>query len=200
MSYWKYPGSINNHNYTWNLLNLFPTTAAMRAPTTDALHNLAKIQAARLMKDIGKSATVNMSYTCTSSTASSSNAVVFLGQNGFTIHSPPMVDYDYFDWVIPSMKSKIPLIVRGCTITDKCHAWVLDGFLHYKMTITIDNTPNVFTFHLIHNNWGWDGDSNGWFSVNVFNPKKRIGAGDTLSADTTRDFKYVTKISVGLHR
>ena len=61
------------------------------------------------------------------------------------------------------------------------HAWVLDGYRKIKITRTEWTRPAgtllwkvmSHTEHeteVTHINWGWDGDANGYFTVNVFKP------------------------------
>lgn len=70
--------------------------------------------------------------------------------------------------------------MRGGISSDDGHAWVVDGYR--KITITVqeyikpDSSPvwieqscTVTSDTYNHINWGWDGDSNGYFLSNVFN-------------------------------
>lgn len=69
-------------------------------------------------------------------------------------------------------------IIKGSTMDNIGHAWVLDGY-HKITEITtfykysnghqiIDYTTTVF-YYYNHMNWGWYGNCNGYFSENVYN-------------------------------
>ena len=64
------------------------------------------------------------------------------------------------------------------------HAWVLDGYRRIKVTQMEYTRPNdaapwqllsnnIYYLTVTHINWGWDGEANGYFSANVFNPIKK---------------------------
>ena len=115
--------------------------------------------------------------------------------------------------VISELKNNRPLLIDGCAIKtdhkidllitkiewptyDKCHAWLLDGYVRRERIITTqidcnygeDSVREQYTekIELVHNNFGW-GDSNngnkygvlgldgsfaigtGWYHIGIFN-------------------------------
>ena len=46
------------------------------------------------------------------------------------------------------------------------HAWVIDGYRHQEGLDALGNVKSTRT--LLHCNWGWDGQCNGYYSSNIF--------------------------------
>jgi hypothetical protein len=178
MSYWEHPPKIGNYSFDWAGLN-----NNKKYYNFDEAPSL-KIQVANLMQQIGKG--VGMNYGCDGSGARVESAMRFLSKLGFkTMESslindmnPSLVNYNS-DNAIASIKRREPLIVRGCskkinhkflgftvyTSYEGCHAWVIDGYLKRRVT----SGSISFDAEYIHSNWGWNGDSNGYFTSGVFN-------------------------------
>jgi len=112
-------------------------------------------QVANLMQQIGKG--VGMIYGCSGSKANSGDAINFLKKLGFSVGG--LVSYNSTN-AINSIKRRAIY-----TTHDGCHAWVIDGYMKRRKT---SNGVN-FDYHYIHNNWGWYGGDNGYYSSGVFN-------------------------------
>ncbi len=123
-----------------------------------------------LMEFIGNA--VGMNYSCTSSGADSEDAKdAFRSIFGYS-------NATYTDFNSSTVKQQIgrnlPIYLAGyasekrcflgwCSYTDG-HAWVCDG---YKSTRFCESGN---TYLLLHMNWGWNGNSDGWFAYNNWNP------------------------------
>ncbi len=104
--------------------------------------------AVAVRSDFGPSGTLSVTY-------NTKNALInFFGLNA-TLKSKGT--YDYNSWV-NLLKNQIdlnqPLMYRS-NDGDKGHIWVIDGYFN-----------NFF-----YCNWGWGGDSNGWFLLNALGPQ-----------------------------
>lgn len=87
----------------------------------------------------------------------------------------------YSSGVVKSSLMKRQLVyMRGGISSNEGHAWVIDGYRRITKVIKeyikpkgspvweeLSSTTTETYYN--HINWGWDGDSNGYFSVNVFN-------------------------------
>lgn len=73
------------------------------------------------------------------------------------------VDYTgNYNMLINELNYNKPIIFKGLNSDDMGHIWVCDGY--YK------NVYTTFTTLYFHINWGWDGNFNGYFASNQFNP------------------------------
>lgn len=95
------------------------------------------------------------------------------------------------------------------------HAWVADGRWRFKRHYwdyvgtpipTKVGEPQQYDYELVneyetvftyfHYNWGWGGNSNGWFSINIFNPSKgeeydNSFLSNSINRNYPKDIKYI---------
>lgn len=150
MKYWEHPSTFN-----WSQM---PNTTGSQETSV-------------LMRDIGDA--VNMQYGCEASGASTSDAVGALIQNYGYSSNVSYVDYVEAT-AINKIKQGWPIILRGDGTGG--HAWVTDGYKRNKIT-TIHNPGTVYEYETssysstyLSMNWGWGGNSNGWFLNDDFTP------------------------------
>jgi len=158
MFYFKYPTQgAGSHSYsagTYGTLsaNFGTTTYSWNAMTLACTGENDDI--ANLMSQCGIS--VNMSYSPTGSGANMPAAVTAL-KNYFkytTVKSANKSSYTDSTWealLINELEAKRPMIYSGTDPSAGGHAWICDG---YQVT----SGSNYF-----HMNWGWSGNSNGYF-------------------------------------
>ncbi|MDR1758914.1 MAG: C10 family peptidase [Fibrobacter sp.] len=228
MAYWKHPAKIDNYSFDWNILNQYtanPTRAGSnmvgKLKLDDSSPVAVKNQIATLFQKIGKG--VGMKYGCEGSSAKMVNAVNFLKKQGYKTTQSSLVDLPGIvsykkDLVISSLKNKRPLLVEGCarkikqtilgitynTYGDKCHSWVIDGYLkknvmyYYYLTngtITPFYEPAVF----FHSNWGWGGDENGYQVAGLFNTNLDSLASNTKSYEEG-NYQHLIEIVPHIYR
>lgn len=163
MRYWQYPAS-----YNW---------AAMP-------NNSGSSEISRLMRDIGLPSNLNMDYSsCDGSGARDSDIPATLTHFGYP--NATFSSYSYFA-VKDQIQLNRPVILSGgnkdgwwifADYTNG-HSWVCDGFEEWQYyTCQFDpNTPGEWIEDyagydgLLHMNWGWGGDFNGWYSAYDFSP------------------------------
>ena len=125
------------------------------------------VDIADLMNDVGES--VNMNYGCDGSgVAINAYPIVvpnaFEGQFGFSsggeYYSNSWSNYGWNEWVTirHDIRNDRPVILSGCGDVG-CHAWVCDGYRQEWGCEDGKPWSNLF----LHMNWGWNGNSNGWF-------------------------------------
>jgi hypothetical protein len=116
--------------------------------------------AADLFQDIGKG--VNMKYGCDTSLASIRNAINFLTAKFFFASDmgPYYILGPKFSVIIEAglIVGSI-FMAYDCDSNKGCHFWIIDGMAQKNGSLHI------------HNNWGWDGDANGYYLSSVFNPR-----------------------------
>jgi hypothetical protein len=118
-----------------------------------------------------------MNYGCDGSGAETSDALNFLRAYGF--YASPLMDYDAVT-AIKAIFLGWPLIISGCAARntflgipipfsyDKCHTWVEDGHLLIQYWAYVGSKLGFYQDVLIHNNWGWGGEKNGFFLAGAF--------------------------------
>jgi hypothetical protein len=82
------------------------------------------------------------------------------------------------DKAIDMLKKGNPVFLAGISGSTNGHAWVIDGYIDRSRTIKIFNTTTgalVSTTTekevLVHCNWGWQGNCNGYYTSGVFSPE-----------------------------
>lgn len=115
-------------------------------------------ETARLMKDIG--AAVNMSYGCSSS-ANTQNKAAPAFKNDFGYASS--TQYLSYNWytVKTELNAGRPVMLRGEN-SEGGHAWVCEGYKSWDYTCSANT--------VFYMNWGWGGQSNGYFTYSDFLP------------------------------
>lgn len=85
--------------------------------------------------------------------------------NYFGYASVQLVNYDgtsNYDVVENNIEADEPVIFGNAD-----HAWVCDGYKDQIFCLSNGMGDEVLLFHM---NWGWDGDQDGWFYFNEFDP------------------------------
>jgi len=225
LSYWRHPSNINGFSFNWAELNQYTSRpgAYPNAGNQSVFWapNNVNIQLANLFQQIGSG--VSMNYGCGGSGATTSNSVNFLGRQGFRTEG--IRGYDY-NTVISSLNNRRPLMAAGCseartvitrflgiqisknTVYDKCHQWVIDGYLRHRVTLELTKSRNdavlqrVLYHEYLHNNWGWDGFSNGFFEIGVFNSNLIPLHSNSRSDRSKEDYNYQHRIEIvpNIHR
>ena len=194
MNYWQWPNTVpnglpdydyniqyNNQEYTWHLDALPPTKFEWGLMIND--YNVwnedtwendplgtdeERKAVATLMRYCGQS--IKMKYEPAQKGGSSAafRDVPWALVNYFDYNAAQHIERRFFpsidDWeeVIYSELAAGRPVVYGGQSTNGGHAFVCDGY---------DGGG------LFHINWGWSGDSNGYFSLSVLNPRNNSGAG-----------------------
>lgn len=121
----------------------------------------------QLMRDIGYA--VNMNYGPSSSASMPTSVaampkyfdynsnILYLGASAYTTEV-------YEDLIYQSLANQHPVLLTGAKAQGGVHAFVCDGV----------NSSGLF-----HINWGWGGDSNGYFTLSLLDPKGTGTGGST---------------------
>lgn len=114
-----------------------------------------------LMRDIGDA--VDMDFGCYGSGAEG-NTIAPALKNNFDYSS--YVSYSDYDGqkVVSDLSKERPVILLGDDGSSIGHAWVCDGSRTYHNECTGNQFLDLYM------NWGWDGDYNGWYDYNNFDP------------------------------
>jgi len=200
----------------------YPDAAQIHINKADTL---IKSQIANLMKQIGNG--VGMNYGCEGSGANKYSGPNFLLSNGFLLQKVLSTRGSYTALLtnynsaiaIASMNRREPLIMSGCSKSEKksykifgftistntsysdCHSWVIDGYLNRQTTVYLNSNDivivNEYDDDYIHNNWGWNGRSNGYYKSGIFNAN--LGGADISSHGITKsgeDYNYQYRIEM----
>lgn len=159
MAYYQHPNSYNGHTYYWN--NILESSAPYSS--------LGKESVARLVNDVGILA--NMDYGVNASGTYASCLMNCWNHMGYTYNSYSLYNYDSYRGEILQGR---PIIIQGQNTKGYLHCWVIDGFILRKLHYWILGREEIRgTQRLVHCNWGWDGDLNGYFLYNAFIPANR---------------------------
>ena len=168
LRYWEFP--LNR--FDWDTMPNGPLN--QNSPQNQDL--------AEIMEEIGDF--VNMDYGCNSSSANTSKIRnILVNEYGYSSTA------NYKNYNATEAKSQLqhrPIILRACRERidhiiwveyDKCHAWVADGYR--------TNNFGTYITSEFHMNWGWNGNSNGWYSSTSWSPGNR-------------NYKYQEKMLIGI--
>jgi hypothetical protein len=196
MAYWKLPmNNYHGRNITadnWNKLCLYSyepnRSGGFRTWNDHMAHAPADIQqlCSNLILWVGQD--IGTKYRPSyegGSSAFSKDAVNFLGRWGFKTSSKQ--NYSYTP-AYNSVKAGRPVFISGRDGNDNGHQWLIDGYLKQKRTTTITYAvpssnpfilvPQTLTETIVsnreffHNNFGWHGTDNGYYTPGVFDASK----------------------------
>lgn len=205
-SYTEYPTNmaINYNSSNIHTLNINWNTFKGHFCSNDDCNctSTTHTQLAEMFRQIGKE--VDMTYTPTGSGAYDSYAASYLSRLGFS-HTG-LINYNA-NTAINSLGSGEIIYIAGTDLNDGRHAWVLDGYKEIVSTTKFYTRPagqlewtlirtTTSTGEYFHFNWGWDGDSNGYFSNDavVFNTANPSDLDDNVSNYADYDFSSSVKI------
>jgi hypothetical protein len=176
MSSFKYPTSLGGMTYEWNFLNSYKKWNSFYSSGNTSNDLLAREMVSDLFKRIGEKGTgIGTDYTCGENGATMRNTLEFLKKNGFS-RTSSLTSYTtaYFEHIMDALQ---PTIATGCNNGDisQCHTWVIDGLAYVYVPIPV--IPPIIEYY-VHNNWGWDGDDNGYYFSDVLNPHFDTNRGD----------------------
>lgn len=176
MRFWSFPSG-----YTW---------ASMP-------NNWSDNEVARVMRDAGTS--VGMNYNDNGSGANHNNIAGAL-INTFGYGSAQGIDYNGSYWTIQSeINQGRPVILSGYNQSNSSwfglvveynegHEWVCDGFNETNIYYCINGQQYGNGYLQFHMNWGWDGNSNGWYGFDSWAP-----------TGTGLNFQYYKRAIINLH-
>ena len=118
------------------------------------------------------------------------------------------MNYNNSDFASLLKQNKIVVLLGMNESLNKGHVWVVDGLKKISILYTAwcrefgsvrweEISQSTSTIEYYHHNWGWDGNCNGYFNKNVFDPNNSIsydneGAGyqNSLSTAFGYNLKY----------
>lgn len=163
---------------------------------------------AQMCREIGQQ--MNMIYGKEESTADFESLPACFRHFGFA--TDPVADYSY-EAIRQSYKKKEMVCMRGTAVDglkNYDHIWVVDGIKHNITRTEIWFVPDkggpnrlleshTKTERLTHCNWGWEGDNNGYFSIDIFdlaNPDMLDQGSEKLRLyNFTKSLKIITGIA-----
>ena len=188
-----------------------------------------KDRVSTLMKRLGRPDLLDVLYGLSGSGASSANAPIAFQY--FGLESEGITAYDW-DNIYQEIAAHYPVYVRGncfkhTELTGSGignlainisysggHAWVLDGIIKLRRQVTVMNmsTQTVIQSYyqdknLLHCNFGWDGDQNGYYLSEAFDaaqgPEDPYGVqpfseGDQATTGTFKNFQFNLQIIKGI--
>jgi hypothetical protein len=207
MAYYNYPTSIdltytgadiNTQSLNWSSMKAHNTGHVLSACSTPEYHKAI----GRLMRQLGE---LNHSeYKTTPKVATSTHSQVY------AIPTFTSLGYTCGNWntyagffARAQLNNAHLFLIRG-TCDEGGHAWVLDGYK--TVTITIREMARTATSgwfftgqvsvendHYMHFNWGWYGDSNGYFAEGVYDTTQAQYY-DAVTTDSVHNFTTGIKL------
>jgi len=170
-SYWEHPIIHPASGTSWTILKSYKqyhnfNDSAHLSQIERDRRATAKLIVGNLFRQMGT--TLNMNYDCDGSGANSQDAVDYFGRNGYTVSGLGNFNSTV---VNNSINNGRPLLIRGCTNANGCHAWVIDGTLERKEMMNVGGTIIQVspTEYYAYHNWGWDGRGDSVLPMGVFN-------------------------------
>lgn len=161
------------------MTDTYTTTQTLSEESVDAV--------ATLMMYCGYS--IKMRYGPSSSASVSAIAVAlkeYFGYSKTTTKHFRRYNFSYTDWVdmiYNELKNGRPVLYAGQAV-DNGHGFVCDGYKY-------ENETDLF-----HINWGWSGDSDGYFVLSVLNP----GQQGTGGSATNSAYTFLQEAIVGIQK
>ena len=239
LAYHKKPDSIVGRKMHWDDMTKVDAGDMFSSIYSyDVLDNpIAKGDIQHLLTHLGDGNLLAMKYGCDSSGSSREFGTLY--SLGYT--EIKKEKYNYLT-VISELKNDRPLLIDGCAIEtdhkidflitkiewqtyDRCHAWLLDGYVRRERIITTqidcnygeDSYREQYTekIELVHNNFGW-GDSNwgnkfdlnldgsgrnntGWYHIGIFNVNGHKEPSNTFKSGTPYDYQFRNHIITNIH-
>lgn len=189
MSYWKYP-------YSWDFVAMDWTKMCSSKTATD----LNKSNIAILMKLIG--VYIGMKYDCEGSGAYTSDAYDLLGKLGYKKLFKTEFDMGL---AIGTLQLNLPFWMTGfANYNNGGHSWLIDGYkriefeeVNYRVdtsTGSVQTTTSEYSEFYFHNNWGWNGEGNGYFASGCFDLQDAYSYDEEGKVESTADFRYDNKM------
>lgn len=218
MAYHKKPAAFKGRTMHWDEMTRYPKISNV---TT-----VAKEDIQHLLAHLGDSDLLIMKYGCNGSSSNIDKAVNVL--NGLGYKDVYGISYDG-QQVVSEIKNNRPVYMQGCSYKipytyttgwwfwkkshtgytyQDCHAWVLDGYvLKTREVKHYTKCPNMPGFthigenrlELIHNNFGWYGENNGWYHIGIFDTKGKREATGTYKSGSEGNYQYVNKIIINTY-
>lgn len=93
--------------------------------------------------------------------------------------------------VISMLNGKLPVYTDGSKTPKHGHAWVIDG-IYIRDVVGASSGKVLRRENMFHINWGWNGASDGYFSMGVFDTTKRITIDEEVDTNTDTNDDYFT--------
>ena len=175
-AYYRYPSSYNNHVYFWNNI----------LDGEEPISTVGKESVARLVNDIG--ILVDMQYGVNGSGTNTYFLSNCWNNMGYSYQCYAAYDYES---CVQEFRHFRPVVMRGSLAgQENGHCWVIDGFIARSLWKIMENSQFVvMSQKLVHCNWGWYGQQNGYFLHNAFNTEHQILT-DSMSPSGTSNINY----------
>lgn len=201
MAYYKYPSYIEygstQSDIEWE--------AILQKKDARNLDIKLKKQVSNLLFYVGKN--IKMKYDCDKSSTSEKDALSYLKKIGYK--GCESQDYSFSKVRSELMKNR-PILMNGKSkrflfVSYEGHTWIVDGYstsivedYSYQIDMEKDEsrywvTKTVYKNSLLHINWGWVGQNNGYFAEGCFNTANAIQY-DSKKGDSHSNYKYNNKI------
>lgn len=207
--------------YSYKNRNSMFNNKWIRSIQDDYTSTIIQDNVARLMERIGSH--VGMSYGCDASSANSDNAINWLKSLGYAGGEKSGYDFyrvksslDFRRIVYAegySLKEKNKFLgITTSTTYKKGHTWNYDGYMQqrqliFQRTVTTRNGSVIMITDsesynyrdLVHVNWGWGGEDNGYYVSGAFNKNNGATASSgtkSLKAQEGQDKNYQYNLSI----
>lgn len=211
MSYYQYPTQIELTypnadstiiNLEWARMKSHVTSGASNDYCTADYHQ-AHSDIAHLCRQIGEYAQfspfpddINLNYTLDTYVypyGHSTSTNISRSRQAFQMFGYSTTDIQYYSsQCTKSLLNNHQLVFMRGTATEGGHAWVVDGYKSYLITMLTNATltPSLSTRREFYNhiNWGWSGHCNGYFLDRVFSPSNAESFDNNIDNSSNHSF------------
>lgn len=166
-------------DFDWDAINASPRPETVKA----------RSEVARLCRIVCEN--LDTQYGLSSSGAYLYPAKPFFQKLGY--QNPGRVSMDNYDLdhIIENIcEQQIPVAITGYEKSGGGHTWVIDGYMKRKRLKSITYSGSYVQMkhyeyqQLLHCNFGWSGNSNGYYNHEIFDPKNPVVADEGLAPVT----------------
>ena len=158
----------NNKMFNWNLLSTVYNSSNIYSAGSSS----AQQEASNFLSYVGLKKNCNIRYKVGGSGGNADGAKRTFKNMGYK-SVKKYLGFEKADKnrAIAQLTSGFPMFMTGMRGTTSGHAWVLDGI--YVRKVYGERGDYLRTENFFHINWGWRGDSDGYYTQGVFDTSQR---------------------------
>lgn len=166
----KYDTSNINQRFDWTLLETVNNCSNVYYYGSAS----AKQEASKLLEYVGNKDNCNITYKSGGSSGNADGAKrTFKNFKYCNVDKSLGFEKNDRNKVIAQLTRGLPVYMDGSYKLSSGHAWVIDG-LYVREVLDANTHDHVRTENLFHINWGWLGQSDGYYTQGVFDTSQRV--------------------------
>lgn len=161
----RWPNSLGGKTFSWNLMKL----AEYNSNRPSYVNPTGANEAAKFIREIGEAVKIDYNTDTARTNAKPVDVLSFLGTSPFNVN--PMLQQYNIDKIKVMLNDSLPIVTFGINSYNQSgHTWVIDGYKYNKITVrnVKTQTEQILWVNLVHCNYGWQGQCDGYYTSGVF--------------------------------